>query len=334
MKAMLLVVLLVAADCAARPAPACDGLTITGVNAIGPHQMARFSACGYPEGAGIVWDVSPEDKCDILEQGPNLYFTGPPGMYVIKALAVSSKDGKTVITRARSTLTITGGDLPPKMMPPAPPIVPPPPPPLTPPGKKPSPAKALMKLRVGSSGCTATVVGPQRIDGRWDILTASHCLGSSKSGTVTTQEGKVIKVTKTAQDGKADLCWLVTDERVDDLPFAELATAAPAAGVEVWHAGYGIDKPGNTERGTVSAAPNGDGQIRYVLSVSPGDSGGGIFRADTGELLGAVCCTQGFARLTSMWAGSCLRAAELRPRSMGLLPILDLGGGDDADAAR
>src|SRR5262249_36997558 len=101
---------------------------------------------------------------------------------------------------------------------------------------------------------------------------------------------------------------------LDGLPYALLARTDPAPGTAVWHNGYGVDKPGNREDGVVTAAPNADGQLQFRLSVSSGDSGSGIFRADTGELVGVVCCTTGLGVNTAMWGGASTTALRLRPR--------------------
>ncbi len=77
--------------------------------------------------------------------------------------------------------------------------------------------------------------------------------------------------------------------------------------------GYGVDLPGNREDGEVTVSEQPDGKTSFVLSVSPGDSGGGIFRDDTGELVGTVCCTSAFARRASMSAGGVSAIRKLRP---------------------
>jgi len=51
-----------------------------------------------------------------------------------------------------------------------------------------------------------------------------------------------------------------------------------------------------------------------TLSVSHGDSGGGIFREDTGELVANVCCTKGIGLKTTMWGGCSTKALALLPK--------------------
>jgi hypothetical protein len=79
--------------------------------------------------------------------------------------------------------------------------------------------------------------------------------------------------------------------------------------------GYGIDRPGNREDGRVTGAETPDGQLQMELSVSSGDSGGGIFRSDTNELVAVVCCTTDRGRKTLMYGGSAERAGRMRPVS-------------------
>ena len=238
-----------------------------------------------------------------------------PGTYKVAAF---TGDAGGPSEPAFCEVVVTGGSTPPV----TPPIMPPTP---KPPESKANPAKALVKLRFGNSGCTATMVGPQRLDGRWDILTAAHCTGAVGTiGEATTQDGRKFRVTVASRDAKCDLCWLIADTTDADHAFAELATEEPAVGVAVWHAGYGIDKPGNREKGKVLSTSNSAGQLNFMLSVSPGDSGGGIFRDDDGRLLSAVCCTAGLARVASMWGGSCVLAGRMRGKASIEYPILEL----------
>ena len=69
------------------------------------------------------------------------------------------------------------------------------------------------------------------------------------------------------------------------------------------------------EDGRITGAETSDGQLQMELSVSSGDSGGGIFRADTNELVSVVCCTTERGRKTLMFGGSTEQAAKLRPAS-------------------
>jgi hypothetical protein len=111
------------------------------------------------------------------------------------------------------------------------------------------------------------------------------------------------------------VAWCVTDDEVKDLPYALIAAKNPEPGTAIWHMGFGVDKPGNREEGTVAEGENAQGQLRMILSVSSGDSGGGIFRADTNELVSVVCCTSGMAQRVSMWGCSAEVARRTRPKA-------------------
>lgn len=196
----------------------------------------------------------------------------------------------------------------PSLPPAAAPQQPPAPKPLT------DPTAAVGKIKIGNYGCTATVIGPRREDGRWDALTAEHCVPPGvATGTMTLRSGLVLPITVAVKDVRSDCCWLVVDGP-PDLPYAMLAAVTPAPGTPVFHCGFGVDKPGNREAGTVTAAPNGDGQTEYRLSVSSGDSGGGICLTDRGEVLSPVCCTTLPGSVARVWGASPEACQRLRPR--------------------
>jgi hypothetical protein len=199
-------------------------------------------------------------------------------------------------------------------VPPVPPVPPKPDP--KPPGDgKLDPVNAIGRIRFGNAGCTATVIGPRRADGRWDVLTAAHCVsGVGARGSMAMKDGRTIGIRVVAHHKTPDVAWCVTDDVIADLPYALIAERNPAVGTAIWHMGYGVDKPGNRETGTVAAGENAQGQLRMILSVSSGDSGGGIFRVDTNELVSVVCCTSGMGRQVSMWGCSAEVARRTRPK--------------------
>ncbi len=120
-------------------------------------------------------------------------------------------------------------------------------------------------------------------------------------------------ITAVVVDTRADVCWCVTDVNSEEYPSATLATKSPAPGSQVWHAGYGVHIPGNREDGVVDAAPNPDGQLRFRLSVSSGDSGGGICLDSNGDVLSPVCCTAAKGQSAQVWGGSPESCQRLRP---------------------
>lgn len=167
------------------------------------------------------------------------------------------------------------------------------------------PLAAIGRIQFGSAGCTATVIFPQRTDGQYDVLTAHHCIARQpKEGRMVLRDGRSFAVRVRVSDPTSDIAWLVSVGAPGDLPTCRLAKASPSPGTEVWHAGFGSHLPGNIEKGTYTAGPNSEGQSEYRLSVSPGDSGGGIIRHDTGECLSPVCCTTRLAGIGRVWGGS------------------------------
>jgi hypothetical protein len=173
-----------------------------------------------------------------------------------------------------------------------------------PPTPKTDPLQAITRIQFASAGCTATIIGPRREDGRWLLLTAAHCVArEGMGGVATVRDGRRVSVKVAKMDKTSDLAWLLTDDSIDSLPGATLAASPPPVGRKVWHQGYGIDRPDNRETGEVLSMPDSKGQIRFMLSVSSGDSGGGIIDAESGEVVGAVCCTSGLSRKVTMWGG-------------------------------
>jgi len=205
---------------------------------------------------------------------------------------------------------LTGaGPVAPPPQPPPPPILPPPTdPPVVPPTAA-RPLEATVRIRSGSAGCTATVLLERPSPSTYWMLTAAHCVrGGPGSGTAVFEhwDKSTVSWTVIRVDAASDLCLaLITTDR--QLPGALLADGDPGAGTPVWHQGFGVDRPGSLEKGTVVGGPDRNGQIEYRLSVSSGDSGSGVFRQDTGRWCGAVCCTSG----QRMWAGGVSAARRL-----------------------
>jgi len=282
-------------------------LKIAGNAAYPAHSLVRLRAEGQDAKAGLLWRVYPSIGVQRATTARNLMeFAAPPGSYEVELLAVAAgPEGELKIEEARLTVTIGTPE-------PKPPV---PTPPMPGDGKL-DPVAALGRIRFGNAGCTATVIGPRRPDGKWDVLTAAHCVaGEGARGTMTLKDGRSLAIRVVGHYKTPDLAWCVTEEAVADLPYAKLAPKNPEPSTAIWHMGYGVDKPGNREDGVVSAAENGDGQLRMSLSVSSGDSGGGIFRADSNELISVVCCTSGLGRTTAMWGGSADAARRTRPKA-------------------
>lgn len=227
----------------------------------------------------------------------------------------------TLATVALSILAARYGiPIPPPVVPegaiPPPVVVLPPersrPAPLDPEPSRPDTMNAICRIAFGNAGCTATVIGPRRADGRWNLLTAAHCVrGVGQLGEAKLKDGRKLVVEVTATDPRSDCAWLVTREAHTGLPFALLAERSPTPGTPVFHAGYGVDKPGNREEGSVIDGPDQSGQLRFRLSVSSGDSGGGICTTADGVVVSAVCCTTARGRVADVWGCSPESARKL-----------------------
>jgi hypothetical protein len=285
-------------------APIAEAATITGSLKYKPHSLVRLKAEDVDAKSAMIWRVSPSKNVHRAASPRGvLEFAAAPGSYEVTLLVIrQNADGGLEVDEATVTVEMEGCQHDDSPIKPAP-------------GDKGKldPAKAISRIRFGNAGCTAAPIGPRRSDGRWDVLTAAHCVSEvGQRGTMITQDGKSYAVRVVLLDKTSDVCWLVTEESIDGLAYANLAKANPAVGTKVWHAGYGIDRPGNREEGEVQAEEDNRGQIRFLLSVSSGDSGGPILTLDGNEVVGTVCCTMERGAKVSMWAGSARVAQRLR----------------------
>ena len=180
---------------------------------------------------------------------------------------------------------------------------------------------AVCRIQFGNAGCTATVIGPRLPDGRWQLLTASHCVeGQPTNGVAVFRNGLSIRIIRQGNWQGPDICWCVTELPIEKLPYAVFPETPPKAGDKVKHCGFGVDRPGNTEFGEVVQPDNGAGQTQYSLNVSSGDSGGGIAFTEKGEVLSPVCCTTFKGRKADVWGGTVTMCKKLRPLPS---PVLD-----------
>jgi hypothetical protein len=198
---------------------------------------------------------------------------------------------------------------------------------------KPDPWNAICKLQFSRAYCSGTIIGPsQRSDKRWYVISAAHCVSHVNENVVImtrngiTLRGKVILI-----DKKSDCTVILTEPIFDEdkisLPFAYLSDKNPKPGTKVYHGGYGVHIPGNREDGYVYSEENSDGQVCYVLSVSQGDSGGGILDAETNHLLSPVCCTTRLNGPGYVWGASPRVINKLlsQPTTFFPGPVEDLG---------
>lgn len=192
---------------------------------------------------------------------------------------------------------------------------PPPPPPAAPPPATPPRSFDAKAATVRISGCTGTILRGKR---GYYVLTANHCVGRSGWNKARLKDGRQFDIRIAGVDRLADLAVyeLKTDEK---LPIAKVAQAKPERGTRVWHMGYGVHIPGNYEEGYVTRIAGAD--CMMYLSVSSGDSGSGIFRVDTNELISVVSRTTSLNRPGEMTGGQV-------ENILALLRRVDEGGGN------
>lgn len=190
---------------------------------------------------------------------------------------------------------------PPPISEPAPPTTRPP----EPPGTQPDPLNAIVRISRPGVGCSATIIGPRRADGRYWVLSACHCTDrAGERWSARFRDGRTTGLVVVARSERPDFSWMLTDVDTQIFPYALLRDTDPTPGEKVWHAGFGVDKPGNREDGVVTRAMNADGQIGYRISVSSGDSGGGIMLDSEGKVMSPVCCTTAPGRNADVWGSS------------------------------
>lgn len=207
--------------------------------------------------------------------------------------------------------------LPPLPVNPAP--VPPDAAPITPAPAQPDPLGAIIRISRPGTGCSATIIGPKRIDGRYWVLSAAHCCRETgERWTGRLRDGRTVGLVVVSIDREPDVAWMLTDVDGHGYPFALLADSTPPVGTRVWHAGYGVDKPANREDGAVTGAENAEGQVEYRLSVSSGDSGGGIIMDGAGRVLSPVCCTTAPGQVARVWGASPERCRRAQTVSVSL----------------
>lgn len=183
-----------------------------------------------------------------------------------------------------------------------------------PPEVRPDTLAAIGRIQFGSAGCTGTVIGTKRVDGRYWVLTAAHCIqGVGQRGAMRLRDGREFGLSVQSYNSRADCAWLLTDPTAERYPHAVLAVTSPQPGTRIWHAGYGVHQPANREDGVAVAGPNGDGQIQFKLNVSSGDSGGGIAVNADGEIVSTVCCTTAKGQYADVWGASPESIRSLRP---------------------
>lgn len=165
-----------------------------------------------------------------------------------------------------------------------------------------NPLDALGRLVMQGGYCSGTPIGPLSKDRKQRILSAAHCVKTvGERCQFFTRAGRMVQATVVAINRQADACLLVTEDLREPLPYLKVATETPQPGTVVFHAGFGQDQPGNVEKGRVLQRDTGSGQVIFELSVSPGDSGGGVCVDASGRLISPVCCTTRLAQVGQVY---------------------------------
>jgi hypothetical protein len=203
-------------------------------------------------------------------------------------------------------LTMIGLQCAGRPVPPAiPPAPPPEPEPPTPPAPKPDPVAAIVRISRPGVGCSAAIIGPRRVDGRWDIVTAAHCTERiGERWTMRFRDGRTGGFTIVNRDTRSDCAWGVSDANDQVYPFTFLAEKTPPVGTRIWHAGFGVNIPGNREDGQITGGPTDDDKIPMMLDVSSGDSGGGIMVTEDGTVFSVVCCARVGSGIRPTWGAT------------------------------
>ena len=225
------------------------------------------------------------------------------------------------------------GNIPPPTQPDTPQPQPQPIPPPPAPQPQPSPIDAIVQISAPGVGCSATVIGPRRPDGRYWVLSAAHCVrAGGNKWRMRTRTGIVTSFTVVARDDNADWSWGITDSPTVTLPYALMAQRRPVAGTSIFVAGYGIGFDGSKRMGTYPGTGDSQQQLRFQVAVNHGDSGGGIINADTGECISPVCCTSGLGRTASVYGAAPELSLAGRPTTVSMwewhpidLPRKELG---------
>lgn len=151
---------------------------------------------------------------------------------------------------------------------------------------------AVGRVRFGAGACTAQAVYPRRPDGKWDVLTAAHCVsGVGQQGRFRLRDGREIGVVVITVDKGADCCWCRTTDPIEKLPAVLLADGDAEKGSAIWQSGYGWNEPGVVKEGETDRGRMPDGKQAFTISLSQGDSGGGFFRVSDNRLVSVACCT-------------------------------------------
>lgn len=145
-------------------------------------------------------------------------------------------------------------------------------------------AKAAVRIHSGNSGCSGTLFRMDTSEQYW-LLTCAHCVRNVGQAVNIKGDGFELRGQVERFDKRQDICLVRVDERSRKYAVAKIAETPPARGAFLWHKGYGMDQPGNIERGNVLEVGDSYYACWYTTRLSSGDSGSGQFLMSDGTLV-------------------------------------------------
>lgn len=146
------------------------------------------------------------------------------------------------------------------------------------------PARAAVQIHSEGSGCSGTLVRLDASEQYW-LLTCAHCVRRNGQRVDIRGDNFQLQGVVERANRAHDICLVRVNEQSRKYPVAKIAETPPARGAALWHKGYGMDRPGNVERGTVLRPGDSAWACWYTTRLSSGDSGSGQFTEATGELV-------------------------------------------------
>ncbi len=174
---------------------------------------------------------------------------------------------------------------------------------------------------------SACAVAPRRKDGKYDILTAAHLVGSvGNKIEVRTDKGAFFVTTVVSVDPRSDVAWLLTDRSDLVLPMLIMAKVPSRIGGPIQHYGLG---GGVLRRGFLKRV-FGNRLDMHIQAVG-GDSGAPVICEVLGEVIGVQSTNANPRRLDvfgkldpphDSGAGSCDAAWKCRPGEGVVAPVI------------